>query len=510
MKIIFNYLCLVFFFSPTSQALAYKVPLKARELLNSLPEKSLTLDIIIKKGLSSDSFNIIKTQILQKQIFNYSSKIAFDTYLSGLFIKGRDKSASTRPGSSYNKRFTNGVIRLNRSFPTGTDISVESNYQKINSFSSSFLGQGPDIHSQYNENKISLNFKQNLVKNSFGFSSRKTLKALNIKKNNVENNLALNIENWADALIQSFYNAWLLQSKVKVAMANFNRQTRLLTVTNLKFKRGTSKKSELLQVKSAHKNSNQNLEKAKQELKSIWRNLIATLNLPTSWGTINPLLIPIKLDNPINKAQNFCKNPLDLNSNTEFKSLTEQNKAKRLNLSAAKNQLLPDVYLGVKLTSNGVNPTDSNLAFKNSLQTKNQGLFVELGISIPLGNYKEKSKLAQATMEERSSYYQLASLKNNLTAQWLNECQNLQRLVKKQKELKIIYFMQKQRAQLEEDRFKIGKISVFTTIQSAQDATLAELAFKQSKIKARLSSWKILNLNGKLLTYIKKTSKDKK
>ncbi|MBE8222004.1 MAG: TolC family protein [Bdellovibrionales bacterium] len=487
----------------------YKIPKKALKLLNSLPDKSLTLDLILKKGLTSDNFEIIKLQNLEKRVLKYAAKIPFDTYISASVLKGNDKSASTRPGSPYNNQLTNGNLKLSSNFLTGTSVSLESAYKNNNSLSPSFTGSGSEIHTKYHENKISLNLRQDLLKNSFGYYERKTLQALNIQKQNVKNKFSVNVENWSYKLIETFYTAWLLKAKVQVAQSNYYRQRRLKNITYLKFKRGTAKKSDLLQTQSAEKNSKQNLNSSKQDLENIWRNLVVQLNFPKDWLNINPFLIPIKLDNPIFKALKSCKKDLDIKSNWEVKSLTKQYKASQLNLSAAKNQMLPEVYFGLKLSSNAVNPDNPSQALQDSLQNKNKGVFVELGLSIPIGRYKEKSKLAKSVMNKKILQYRLSSLKKTIQTKWKNECLNLLRLKKKKKELQLVKSMQKQRAKLEEKRFRIGKVPVFNNIQAGLDSALSKLAFKQSEVSLRLSAWRILKMNSKLINYINKLSSNK-
>lgn len=509
MKLFFSFF-LFFFFFLVLQAQIYKTPKKAIQLLNSLPQKSLTLDLILKKGLTSDNFEIIKLQNLEEEVLKHTAQIPFDTYLSTSILQGNDKSASIRPGAPYNNRFINGSLKISRNFYTGASISLESNYKHNNLYSTSFSQIGEDIHTQYHENKISLNIRQNLLKDTFGYSSRKTLQAIQIQKQNVQNKFSVNVENWSYKLIETFYTAWLLKSKVQVATANYKRQKRLRKITYLKFKRGTSKKSDLLQTQSAEKNSKQALSSAKQDLENIWRNLVIQLDFPKDWLSINPILIPIKLDQPIVKAIKACKKDLDLQSNWKVKSLTKQYRANQLSLSAAQNQMLPEVYLGLKLSSNAVNPNDQIQALKDSLQNKNQGLFVEIGASIPLGRYKEKSQLVKTIMNKNISQRRLSSLKKTLQSEWKNECLNISRLRKKKKELQLVKSMQKQRAVLEEKRFRIGKVPVFNNIQAGLDATISELAFKQSEVQLRLSAWKILKMNSKLITYITKLSSGKK
>ncbi|MBE8163117.1 MAG: TolC family protein [Bdellovibrionaceae bacterium] len=484
----------------------YKTSKKAIALLNTLPKKSLTLNVILKKGLTSDNFQIIKLKNLQEKVLKYKAQIPFDTYLSTSFLKGNDKSASIRPEAPYNNRFTTGNVKLSHQFSTGTSVSLESNYNYTNSLSASFLDRTNSINTKYYENKINLTIRQNLLKNAFGYSSRKMLTALQTQQNNIKNQFSVDVENWSYKLIETFYTAWLLKSQVRVTQSNYYRQKRLRKITYLKFKRGTAKKSDFLQTQSAEKKSKQELNSARQDLENIWRNLVIQLNFPKQWININPMDIPIKLDQPLLQAIIACKTDLDIQSNWKVKFLTQQYKASKLNFLAAKNQMLPEVYLGIKASSNAINPNDKAQAFKDSLQNKNQGLFVELGVSIPLGRYKEKSQLAKTLMDKSILQHRLSSVKKDLQAQWKNECLNLSRLITKKKALKAIRSMQKTRARLEEKRFRIGKIPVFNNIQAGSDAAISELAFKQSEVHVRLSAWKILKMNTKLITYITKLS----
>lgn len=497
------YFCIFFFLTFPLHAKKYRVSKSTAKLLNSLPKKSFSLNVILKKGLTTDSFEIIKLQNLEEKVIKYTSKIPFSTYLSAWFLKGTEKY------TNYNRHNSLSGLRLNRNFSTGTTIFAESNYAN-NSFSSFSSRARQELFPEDNSNKINLNIRQNLLKDIFGYASRKKLKALNLKQQNVQNQFFVNTENWTLQLIKTFYTAWFLQSTVRLATDNYNRQKRLRKITYLKFKRAVSKKSDFLQTKSAEKNSKQNLNSAKQDLENTWRNLVIKLSLSEQWLNVNPLLIPIVLDNPVFKAKKFCKKDLDLESNLEFQFLKKKYNISQLNLSAAKNQMLPEVFLNLKFKSNTINKDTKIQNLKNSLINKNRGFALELGLSVPLERYKEKSQLAQAQMTKSILQRHLSSLKKTLKINWKNECLNLLRLIEKKKELKSVKFMQQQRANLTEKHFRIGKSVVFNTVQAGIEATLAKLAFKKTEIDVRLSAWKILKMNSTLINYINNLINDKK
>ncbi len=482
----------------------------AKGILKVLPQKKLTLDMVLQQGLNSDSFEIIGVQGLQKELLNFSRRAPLAVGFSGRIVEGSDKSSPHRPGSSYNAQSLIGALSVSKAFLSGTSLSLQSNYQNIDSRSTSFLGQGDGIHSQYHENKIVFNLRQDLWKNSFGYATRKSLESLEVQERNVTNEVSVNIENWAYELLHNYYNTWLFQSRVKVEEENDQRQRRLRKVTKLKLQRGTAERPDFLQAKSAEKNTYQNLKRAEQDLGNMWRHLVVTLKFPEKWLDIDPLLVSIELDEPIPQAESFCRQPLDLGSNLKIISLREKSKAARLNLAAAKNKLLPDVYFGLKLTSNGVKSADGGYPLKDSLENKNRGVFVELGVSIPMGNYENKANLVRATMSERSTRYSLSNIEGDLKINWKGQCLNLKRLIEKREKLKSIRMMQKQRVELEEKRFRVGQVAIFNVIQAGNDAALADFSLKRSEVEVRLSAWEILKMGGELTAHLKKLMGNRK
>ena len=483
-----------------------RVPKEARKVLQSLPDQKLTLEVVIKGAMGSDGFKMIQSQGIQKEVFRLSRKSLLDPTFSGQIIQGDDQSAATRPGSAYSLKSLTGNLSLSKMFSTGTVMSLQSNYQDIDSSATSFVGQGPDVVTKYFENKLVFNLRQNFLRDSFGYATRKSLQSLKVQEKNVINDVSLAMEDWGYGLMQVFYNAWFSQQRVIVEKSNYQRQKRLLKITSLKVRRGTAERPDLLQVRSAEKNANEKLKGARQDMENVWRQLVITLNFPMDWMDIDPLLIPMKLDNPVPEAEKACRVVNDGSSNLEIVSLKNKLKASELSLSAAKNKMWPDLYMGLRVTSNGVDSAQSDVAFENSLKNENQGIFVEMGVSIPLGNYKAKSELAQSAMNETLSRLRFSSAKSAFQVNWRNECLNLKRLQKKRREMRSVAKMQKERSRLEEKRFRIGQIPVFNMIQAGNDAALAQLALKQSEMEVRLSSWKILKLQGKLAGYLQQIS----
>ncbi|MEO0335616.1 MAG: hypothetical protein AAF202_04450, partial [Pseudomonadota bacterium] len=62
--------------------------------------------------------------------------------------------------------------------------------------------------------------------------------------------------------------------------------------------------------------------------------------------------------------------------------------------------------------------------------------------------------------------------------------------------------LQKDRVDLEEKRFRIGKTGAFQVIQAGADATNAELSFKQSQVEIRKVAWRIQQMNGSVAAKI--------
>ena len=478
--------------------------------IHSLPEKSLTLDLVLLGGLKSDTFKLIRVQGLNSQALQFSRKAPLDTRLGINTTRVNDRSAATRPGASFSTKSVIHGLELSKNFATGTSVSLRSDYQDVDSQATAFFRGGEEMLFRYYENKLSLNIRQNLWRDAFGYATRKSLQSLKIQEGNVENELIIQGEDWAYSLIQTYYRAWLLKQKAFVEQENYQRQKRLLKITNLKFKKGTAERSDVLQVQSAEKNTKNNLAGVKQELGDIWRKLVVSLGFPEDWLRLDPIFVPLKIDQPVSKAQTLCKGAMEPEKNWEVVSLKNKAQSAALDFKAAKNKLWPETYLGVKLTTNGVDPDSGNSALKTSLENQNQGVFVELGFSMPLGNYNNKASLVKAGIKDQMAQTQLSIIKENIKTSWENQCTNLLRLLTKRKDMRATYKLQKKRAQLDERRFRIGRLPAFNAIQAANDSAFAHLNLKQTEVDLRLVSWDILRMQGRLADHLKKLVSDVK
>ena len=491
-----------------------------KKLLNSLPEKSITLDLILGLGIrSSDDFKMIQNRKLSEKFPYWKSKnqSRMDYYFSGgfHFLDDRgDSKLRTDPEILKNQSY---FLKFSKTFATGTELSTEWNYGftdltypkiDLSSSHSSFQDMISYFRSlkEFYNSELSFSLSQSLWKNRFGQGIRNHLQSSLMEKDIRNFEIEEKIEEWTFQMAEIFYKAWLQQQKIRLAKGNLKRQNRWLKITKIKASRGTAERSDVLQLKSSSIFSEQKKEQIQQSLENLWRSLVISLKLSESLTLIDPFLLPMKVSFQRYRALSFCESKKNkdfiFEKNVEIQKLQKILRSKELMNVYWRDQMRPEISFKTRIGANGIDEK-SFTTLEDTL--KGEHLFWNVGIffNFPLSRFHERAELAKSTEIKTESEIRLRKRKRELQLNWINECNNLQRNVDQIKNYQKAYKMQKERSRLEERRFRIGRIPVSHVIQAGDDVTRSEQALYESIYRAEMISWKIYKMEGYILKYLK-------
>lgn len=475
------------------------LPPKAQALLNSFPGKTLSLELIVGRAQqSSDSYSLAVVNQSQIDAQWLTAKAALDTTLSSGISYVSDQNEATSSFATTKNVSTVYSLGAETRFRTGTTLSAELQH------SNSALEYATLGESEFHQTTGKISLSQDLWKNAFGIGVRHALTAGELSREVNRLSVLEKKEEWLSSMIDVYYRAWLAQANVLAAERSLKLRNQLLKITRIKLRRGTSERPDFLQARNAHSRSQIELESSKQALGDIWRHLVLSLKLPEDWIFIDPILIPIQIDEPIEDAKRLCGKDYRRSvpgSSTISKLTAIQAKANQKLFEQAKNNMNPNLTLGVSLESNGVDEK-SGETFSEMASVDHPNWGIGLNLSFPLSRHQQRAELQQATANRDRAETQASQASSDLKVNWINACSDLSRLNRALELRDRSYKEQAERVRLEERRFRIGKVPLLNVIQAGDDLTAAEIALKNTEVETRTAAWRVKQLYGHTEAYL--------
>jgi outer membrane protein TolC len=466
-----------------------KLPPDAQAMLDSLPNKKLELKYVIGRAAqSSDSFKAAYAALLTTDVARLQAEtaLAWRPYAKYSSLNDRREAGNAfSPNRIETQSFSMGVATA---FQSGTKLQAEISHG--NNLIALPIGQTFD----YYETRSTLSLSQSLLADSFGQSSR-ALQRSAAKASEAQALTAREgLEEWSLSLIRLYYGAWLAQAQTRAAIEGHERKLRLKELLEIQTRRGTAERPDLLQVESAATSTLSQKEQNELKLQEQWRDLIVALKLNPEWTKINPLVIPIVLDEPQIEAKLLCGEEGKVLPAPESLPLTRARllaEAAQDSEARARALVRPNLDLQGSLFANGIAPTASQ-SLSDWRGQDFTGYALGLTLSLPIGFSAEKAEALSATANWIRADASHSIARDLNQTQWVTRCMDLFRLERAAESFSRTYQLQKERAKLEEQRFRLGRSGTFQVIQAGDDATFAELALDGIEVERRLTSWQIL------------------
>lgn len=466
------------------------LPPDAQRILNQLPGKVVTLDVVWARAMqSSDSFEQVASQKALEGAGALKSRAVTDPRLTLQYNWSDNRhevSNQFAPSDMKNSVYGLGLATL---LPTGTglnaDLTTASNSLSVAGFSPN-----------YYESKLTLSLTQNLWQDFFGEATRAQIRAGEWKDKAVRAGLEKSVEEWSLAIQNVFYDAWLAKMRAQAMAENTQRRRRLERIVRIKTQRGTSETPDLLQTRSAFLAAKVQEAEAVQALKDRWQGLVVTLKLPAHWIDIDPLLVPIELDDPIPSAWAKCESRKDeWPAFSETEKARAEAKAAEARYRAAQSMTRPDLELKLSAASNGIDTSARSPTFDEIRDYSHPAYYLGVQFTMPLLSRGEEADYRTALAEKIRTEAGARLAESNLKLDRLSSCSTLRRWREALVQLKEARENQIQRAKLDERRFEIGRTPIFSVVQAGDDATLADLNYRSGEAQARMAAWKVLRLH---------------
>lgn len=498
---------LILFLSP-SAALLFSSPLKAqnseyessskfRQIVSRLPDQKLSLDLVLAKAMSSsESFRAVRAQGLAIDVERLQAESAFATQV---FATGMQTKNENTQASLFDPRETTSVsVGANKFFASGTQLGLEivdnrAKLQPLNTF------QPP------NTTTAKLSLQQSLWKDSFGYMSRRNLDSGEAGSRAAKQAVTRAVQDWTLALAKTYYGALLSRSQMLNAKEGLARRERLAKATRLKQNRGTAERPDVLQVESSLMQAKADFDQAAQDLQQIWRSLVYNLNLPKHWSEVPAENVPLVHDRIAESVILMCKDGSGLSrvlENSPELLYLKANYEKSVNAAlAANNAYAPDVRLIGNIGSSGA-LGDFDARFDDAVDGTNVEWGVGLKVNMPLSWDAEKANLKAQTSIASQDEANYKRVKSDLEGRFANQCSNLKTLLSNRDLLEKSVQALSERAQLEEKRFSVGRVSTFNVILAGDELSQAHLKLSANLLALYSAAWEIKASLGQVEAYL--------
>lgn len=495
---------IIHFFLLDAQAVPKDWPVEAKQYLKQLPGQKLTLDFVVGQALEqADVFDVHKADYLAAQS-NYLQVIATeDLNLYGSHFRDKDRSEPFSPFEPVEAKGWTSTLGVKKFFSTGTGLSVEGTTGRRNILLSPLVG-GARIDQKTSQ--VTLGLEQNLLSDFFGSAYRSQRRAAEHLREAQQSGAIHRIEKSVLDVIELYYTAWLNKQLALNSNESMQRRNRLLRIARQNRRRGTVEESDLLQIENLALGSKVDYDKTHRFLEDIWESLVISLKMPRVFLKVNPMTIPIVLDDPVDKAIQLCRaNSYDhfLDRSKEYQQAKESLKAAESAMKSAEKSLRPDVKLQAQYTLNGVDPKTSE-TYQEIGNADHPGWSAGIAVSFPLQNNARKSRFIQAKADYERAKASKSMVLGNLEAEWRSLCATLKNQKELRDQYKVIYQKNKRRVGLDDRRFRIGRIRANEWVQTEDEEAQTNLAYQESEVELRKTAWLIQKKTGELGDELKK------
>ncbi len=469
-------------------------------LVSSYP-KSLSLDFVMSLALNqSQTFKTLREQKKETEGPRLLALAPFEMQLHAATSLFETKTEAVSPLNPLQTTGQQSSVAVSKYFSTGTNLSTKflHNFSRAEFDPAILFPAGASSIEGY-DSQLSLQLSQNLWKDAFGEASRLGLrigeKAANLSALAIQQQM----ESTALQLIRTYYLAWFAQAKVKSAREDFARRKRLLNNTLRRAQLGTAERPDVLQIRSSLILTENLLNTSLTDLQDRWRELIVILDLPDELLSYDPENIPMEVGNLPTSPQAVCAE-LDTRKSLEVQQSHLQKEVSELSLKKADSDSEPELQLRGELANNEID-TDRTKSLSGASQGHHPSWRVELALTLPLGSSFREGRLQTARSEALAAELRHSQVQDQVRVGLINGCKNVNRLMSLRNNLNELEQGQSERSRLEEQRFRLGRATLFAVIQADDEASQAKLLQSSTEAELRISLWQLIKTQAQFDKY---------
>lgn len=478
-------------------------------LKNHLPpgQSHLTPDILmaLTLGNSTDAKRILLNQITAKNQL-LQTLTPFDVVTFGNAGFGVNRNATNSPFGSTKGEQKRISLGARKTFTTGTQLQSQLIFSDLMNTYPPSAGPGIPLPTRTQESALEIELKQPLWRNSFGAQDQKLLESAGLSEEAVKKEIEARVETLSIQTTNVYYQVWLDREFYKAAEDRLAAQLRLQEIVDQQDRLGTIEKPDVMEVKINTIDTKEQLKQSKDQFYGNWRRLIVNLKLPHELMDIEPSLIPFLPDSHVGAAKVLCeqnKGEDILKRSTSQTQLAQLRiRASELYLSAKEDGSRPDIFLTASTRFNSLESEwGENLS--ESLSARYPNYFVGIGFEMPLGKPLQKAEALQALQQKKAAELELRDARGDMEINFVNGCKNLELLLNRRQTAYDQLDAAKTRAKLQEERFRLGRISAFDLNRANLFVTQMQQTITQIEASLRQTAWQLRVTLGDATTHIK-------
>jgi outer membrane protein TolC len=468
-------------------------------------QEALSLEDCILKAMKNN-LNVA-VEVLNPELADISVSRAKENFLPSLYF-GYSLQNTNSPSFSFieaadkiSTEYKDYSASIFQRIPTGGEFSM-SLYSYKNESNQKFLSVNPRYAST-----LSFNFTQPILKN-FGFKiSRKEIII-------AQNNRAVSENQLRGVLMDTIYNVesayWNFVHSIenlKVKKQSLKLAQDLLAKNKREVEVGTLAPIEILSAQTEVASREADILQAEALVKNNEDLLKTVINLAAEEKGVEVDIIPV--DKPA-----FAKKEVSLEealltaleNRPDLQATRIDLQNKEINVSYARNQLLPDLSLQASYWSPGVSgtqiiydeldpfgppiatiPGGSSAALRDAFDFKYRNWSVGLTLSIPLSTVLSRAEYAQARVNLDQARIRLENQEQQIFLEIKNAVRAVQTDYKRVSAYKVARELAEKKLEAEEKKLKVGLTTNYVVLQHQRDLADARSAELQAIIDYNLS-----------------------
>jgi outer membrane protein TolC len=488
-----NALCFVFIFFLFAglQAQEKKMSLTLEECITKAMKNNLNVAVeVLNPELADISISLAREKFLPTLSFDYNLQDRDEPSFSLIEVAG-----------SVQADYTDYMGSIRQLIPTGGDFSI-SLY--------SYRRESNIKYQTYNPRYTSIlefDFTQPLLKN---FGLKMSRREIIVAKNNME----ISENQFKRILMDTIYEVenayWSLVfslEDLKAKKQSLEWARNFLAKNKREVEVGTLAPIEILSAESEVATREADILQAEAEVKNQEDQLKTVINLVSEEGGMDVEVMPV--DKPdFTEKEVSLEEALEmaLQNRPDLHGIRADIKNKKVNLTYAKNQLLPELNLIASYWSPGIsgtqliydpnNPLSDPIdsipggaveSFKDAFNFKFRNWSVRLSLSIPLNTMFSRAQQAQARTELDQTRLRLENQEQQVILEVKNAVRTVQTNYKRMQAYRAARELAAKTLEAEEKKLKVGLTTHYTVLQHQRDLANAISAELRSVIDYNLS-----------------------
>jgi len=450
-------------------------------------KKSLSLEDCILKAMR-DNLNVA-VEVLSPELADTSVSLAKERFLPSLSF-GYNLQSTNSPSFSFIEADTtitsdyyDYAARLTQIIPTGGNFSITLSSYKSES-NQKFQSVNPRFGST-----LRFSFTQPLLRN-FGFKINRS--EIIIAKNDremSENQFKRVLMDTVYEVESAYWNLVHSREDLDVKKQSLELARDLLNKNKREVEVGTLAPIEILSAESEVATREADILQAEAMVRNNEDQLKTVINLADEEQGVEIEILPVDKPTFTRREVSFEEAlAVALRKRPDLQATKVDIESKELNLSYAKNQLLPDLSLNANYWSPGISgtqliydpndpfgppimtiPGGSSAALKDALGLKYENWTVNLTLSIPFNTILSRAQQAQARVDLEQTTLRLKSQEQQVILEVKNAVRAVETDYKRVQAYRAARELAEKKLEAEEKKLKVGLTTNYVVLQYQRD-----------------------------------------